>query len=131
MTRWAAIGLVLLAGCVPVQPPVDLNDGYTHIGGGGTFDCGRLPVAVDGSRRDVVLQNGCTRVRVTGSHDDLTVYVEPGAAIEVTGIRDTVVYRLVRRGAAPQWIDRGVGNELLRNSRAPWERDHDWYQEQH
>ena len=115
-----------------MQPPVDLNDGYTHLDGSGTFECSRRPVAFDGSHRDVVLQGGCTRVRVTGSHDDLTIYVEPGAAIEVTGIRDTIIYRLVRRGAAPQWINRGGdGNELIRNSRASWERDHDWYQEQH
>lgn len=133
MVRWMTAGLLLLAGCVPRPPAiVDLNDGYTHIAAGGTFDCDGRPVAVDSSHQDVVLQTGCRQVRVSGSHDDLIVYVEPGASIEVTGVLDRVIYRLVRRGAPPQWIDRGYyGNALLRNSRASWEQDHDWYQEQH
>ena len=131
MRRWIVAAVVLLAGCVPEQPPVDLNDGYTHVSGSGTFDCGGRPMAVDGSHRDIVLQTNCRRIRVAGWHDDLTVYVEPGSSIEVTGSHDSIIYRLVRRGAAPQWTNRGTANELIRNARASWEQDHDWYQEQH
>ena len=117
---------------MPVRPViVDFNDGYTHIAAGGTFECEGRPTAVDGSHKDVALKNNCRQVRISGSHDDVTVYVEPGASIEVTGMRDTVIYRLVRRGPPPRWVNLGEGNELLRNSRASWEQDHDWYQEQH
>ncbi len=130
MTRWMVMALVLLAGCVRPQP-VDLNDGYAHWAAGGTFECDGRPVAVDGSHRNVVLEAGCKRVRVTGSFDDVIVYVDPDGTVEITGIHDTVVYRLVRRGTAPRLINTGTSNELLRNSTASWEQDHDWYQELH
>ena len=123
-------GCGALAACQPAAPPVNLNDGYNHISGGGTFNCDG-PTSVDGSHKDVVLQGSCRRVRVTGSHDDVVAYVEPSSSVEVTGSHVDVVYRLLRRGQAPQWINRGDGNGLIRNSHAPWEQDHDWYQEQH
>ncbi len=126
------LGAALVAGCGPVPSlVVDLQDGYTHIARGGTFDCDGRPIAVDVSHKDVDLKTGCSRVWVAGWHDTVTVYVEPGATIDVTGNRNTIVYRLLHRGTAPQWNDRGAGNELLRNSVASWEQDHDWYQEQH
>ncbi len=129
-TGWAVLGGLLVAACV-APPVVNLNDGYTHIAGAGTFDCNGRPVAIDGSHRDVTLQGGCQRVRVAGSHVDLVVYVEPGATIEVTGSHDDIVYRLLRRGAPPRWFNQGDSNQLIRNSRAPWEQDHDWWQERH
>ena len=123
---------MLLSGCVPVPAPViDMNDGFTHIATGGTFECGGHPVAVDGSHKDVVLKAGCPRLRVNGSFNDVIVYVESGATIEVTGIRNRVIYRLTRRGTPPRWYDSGTSNELLRTSRASWEQDHDWYEELH
>ena len=128
----AGLACALLAGCLP-GPPVVVNpdDGFTHIARGGTFDCQGQPIAVDAMHKDVVLRNDCRRVWIAGSHDDVIVYVDPGASIEVTGVGDSVVYRLLRRGAAPKWSDRGQDNELLRNSLASWEQDHDWYLEQH
>ena len=128
----AAFACVLLSGCAPVPPVVvNPNDGYTHIARAGTFDCEGQPMAVDAQRKTVVLRSDCRRVWIAGSNDDVIVYVDPGAAIEVTGVNDSVVYRLLRKGAAPKWTDRGLDNELLRNSLASWEQDHDWFQEQH
>jgi hypothetical protein len=131
MRQWLIFVPLVLAGCIPPAPPVDLNDGFTHIGVAGLFDCGPQPVSIDGSHTDVTLQGRCRHVRITGWHDDVVLYVEPGSTIEVTGSHDDVVYRLLRRGPPPQWVNRGASNELIRNSRAPWEQDHDWYQEQH
>ena len=126
------LGLIFLAGCVPVPPlVVDLNDGYTHIARAGTFECEGQPVAVDVSHKDISLKNSCPRVWIAGWYDTVTVYVDPGATINVTGSWNTIVYRLLRPGKAPQWVDRGEKNELLRNSTASWEQDHDWYKEQH
>ncbi len=125
----AALAMLAMAGCTP-PPVINVNDGFSHVAGAGTFSCNG-PTAVDGSHKDVTLEGACRTVRVTGSHVDLVAYVEPGATIEVTGSRDTVVYRLLRRGPPPRWLNRGDGNELIRNSRAPWEQDHDWYQERH
>jgi hypothetical protein len=130
--RWAILFVVFVAGCVPYPPlVVNLNDGYTHIAHAGTFDCDGQPVAVDVSHEHVDLKHGCGQIWIAGWYNTVTVYVDPGATIDVTGNRNTIVYRLLHRGKAPQWTDRGYNNELLRNSLAAWEQDHDWYQELH
>jgi hypothetical protein len=134
MTRISVMALLLLVTACQNNgpPPVPVNDGYAHLyNKGGTLTCGSQPVSFDGSHADVTLEQSCPRVRVTGSHNDLVIYVPPNATIEVTGGHNTIVYRLIRPGARPKWINTGDENELVRNSRAPWERDHDWYKEQH
>jgi hypothetical protein len=131
LLRWLLLGTAL-AGCTPLPPVIVVaNDGFEHQPFSGTFDCDGKPTALIGNRRTVTLEHGCRRIWVAGSNNDVIVYVEPGASIEVSGNRNSIVYRLIRRGPAPKWIDSGLRNELMRNSTASWERDHDWYQEQH
>ncbi len=107
-----------------------MNDGYLHTTQDGTIDCQGQPISLDGSHRDITLNGNCTRIRVTGSHVDLTAYIPPGARIELTGSSTDVVWRLTRRGPAPQLINTGSNNNFYRNSRLSSYQDHDWYQEQ-
>jgi hypothetical protein len=127
-----AVAAAVLSGCATPPPPAPpVNDGFLHLDKRGTFSCNGQPVAYDGSHANVTLDTDCARIRVSGSHNDVVAYVVPNATIEVTGDRNTIVYRLLRAGPKPQWINRGDGNNLVRNSNAPWEQDHDWYQEKH
>ncbi len=131
MTRVVClVSLLVLSACGPAAVPVAVNDGYFHLNKSGTFTCPAQPVSIDGDRRDITLDGTCRQIRITGSRNDVVVYVPPNASIDVTGNRNTVVYRLIRAGAKPRWTNTGDSNELLRNSRAPWMRDRDWYQEQ-
>ena len=110
--------LVTLADCGhPTPAPVGPgNDGWFHVTKSGTFTCPNQAVSVDGNRLSTTLDGECAVVRINGSHNDVVIYVRPAATIEVTGDRNTVVYRLIAPGPKPRWSNWGDSNQLLRNS---------------
>lgn len=128
MRRWAilfGIGIGSLAGLVPAMaetPPPYYDDQ-------GTIQCGKAPLALDGSHTDVTLQGVCWRVIVHGSHNDIVIYTVPGARLEATGDSNDIIWRQIRRGRPPilrAWDSR---DELYRDSRSSSQQNHDYYQE--
>jgi len=73
-------------------------------------------------------RGACTRVRITGSRNDVTVYVVPAATLDAMGSRNSIVYRLIGPGRQPMLLNEGESNTYYRNSRARGDQDHDWWQ---
>lgn len=133
MRRWTILfGIGSLAGLAPAMaetPPYYDDQGTMHYQGSGTFQCGRAPVALDGSHTDVTLQGPCWRVVVHGSHSDTVIYTVPGARLEATGDSNDITWKQIRRGRPPILQAWGSRDEFYRNSRSSPQQNHDRYQE--
>jgi len=131
MRRWIALfSISALAACNhalrSLAPPPD--DGYVHLQTSGTYQCAGQAYSLDGNRTRTILEGACTRVRITGSRNDVTVYVVPAATLDAMGSRNSIVYRLIGPGRQPMLLNESESNTYYRNSRARGDQDHDWWQ---
>jgi hypothetical protein len=110
------LGAGLLAGCTHAASEVPTaRDGWLHYAQGrtrGTYPCRSEPVSVDGDRNNIRLTGACERVRIAGSHNDITVEVMPGGTIEITGGHNDVTWRQSAPGPKPELKDTGVSNSF-------------------
>jgi len=124
-----ALAAPAIGACEAPLPPPAVPDGYVHVTQrSGTIACDGRPVSVDSMHADIVVRNDCRRVRLAGSHDDVTVYIQPGGSIEITGHHNDLVWRQTGPGPRPYLIGGGETNTFHRNSRDSAEANPDWWQ---
>jgi hypothetical protein len=124
--RFVAARIVLIclasgAACtqVPPQPPVVTADGTIHYRTSRTaqkIDCDGRPISLEGDRTEITLTGPCRFVRISGSHNDISVDIVPAGTIEVTGGHNDVSWRLTVPGPRANLQDQGESNTFHRVS---------------
>ena len=120
--RLVAMRIILLSlasgvACTntPPQPPVASSDGTLHYKTSRTaqqINCDGNPIELEGDRTELTLTGSCRFVRISGSHNDISLDVVPAGTIEVTGGHNDVSWRQTQAGPRPNLDDRGDGNSF-------------------
>ena len=103
-TRFASLcallpGLLLAGGAARAQMG---SDGYFHTRqNSGTIPCPSAPLSLDGNHSNLSVAGYCSRIRVTGEHNDITADIVAGGTIDIVGQHNDVTWRQVTRGPAP------------------------------
>jgi hypothetical protein len=115
--RIILLGLASGAACTnaPPQPPVIASDGTLHYKTSRTaqqINCDGTPIELEGDRTELTLTGSCRFVRISGSHNDISLDVVPGGTIEVTGGHNDVSWRQTGTGPRPNVEDHGDSNSF-------------------
>jgi hypothetical protein len=104
------------------QPPVVGPDGvvrYTTSRTNQQIACDGRPIQLEGDRGELTLTGPCRLVRITGSHNDVTLDIVPAGSIEITGGHNDVNWRQLTSGSRPNLDDHGDSNSFHRLSTEP------------
>ncbi|MBV9783378.1 MAG: DUF3060 domain-containing protein [Acidisphaera sp.] len=111
----AAIWLLPATGRAQVMANHLLHYDYSDITR--IIQCTGTPIALDGSRTNLTLVGGCTRITVTGNNNEISVDIVPHGVIEVTGAHNEVSWRQLVPGPEPTLLSRGADNHFYRGVR--------------
>jgi hypothetical protein len=120
--RLVAVRIILFslasgAACTttPPQPPEVSSDGTLHYKTSRTaqqINCDGRPIELEGDRSELTLSGACRFVRISGSHNDISLDVVPAGTIEVTGGHNDVSWRQTGAGPRPNFQDHGDSNSF-------------------
>lgn len=81
------------------------------VGQSQTIDCQGLSAAVTGSDNDITFTGDCPGLTVTGTGNQVRVTLRPGAPIRVSGVDNSVSWRIAGNGK-PRTSISGVNNRV-------------------
>jgi hypothetical protein len=124
LARIIVFGLASGAACTNAtpQPPVVSSDGTLHYKTsrtGQTINCDGRPIELEGDRTELTLTGPCRSVRISGSHNDISLDIVPAGTIEITGGHNDVTWRQTEAGPGPTLQDQGDANSFHRFSAEP------------